>query len=69
MAVNRKTGRVLFGYAELTDAERAEFDAEAERFRRSAVTLRKDLRESFRGAAEKMDLGPAGTGCPCCGRG
>ena len=64
----RNASRVLFGYSQLTDSERTEFDNEAQRFRNSLPTARKDLRESFRGAVEKMDLGPVGTGCVCCGR-
>jgi len=65
--VNKQSRRVLLGLMALTDSERQEVEAELEKFKRGDINKRKDLRESFR-SAEQMDLGPAGSGCPCCGK-
>jgi len=51
----------------LNDSERQEVESELEKFKRGDITKRKDLRESVR-SSDQMDLGPAGSGCPCCGK-
>jgi hypothetical protein len=51
----------------LTDTERQEFETEADKYRRGDVWQRRDLRESHENT-DHMDLGPTGSGCPCCGR-
>jgi len=55
------------GYMALSDAERQELDAEVEKFKRGDVFKRRDLRENVQ-KSDAMDLGPAGSGCPCCGK-
>ena len=64
----KSTNQVLLGYAKLTDAERAEFDREAQNFRLAVASKQFDLREGFRANIQKMDTGGVGTGCACCGR-
>jgi hypothetical protein len=59
--LNKRNRRVLLGYMALSDAERQELDPEIEKFRRSNVLQRKDLRESHQ-RSDSMDLGPVGTG-------
>lgn len=65
--MNKKSLRVLLGLMALNDSERQEVEIELEKFKRGDFNKRRDLRESF-GKADAMDLGPAGTGCPCCGK-
>lgn len=63
-----KTRQVLNGWVKLTDSEKRDFDAEVQKFQRSGELQRKDLRESFRAGIERMETGPLGGGCACCGR-
>ncbi len=65
--MNKRSRRVLMGYMALSDAERQELDAEVEKFKRGDVFKRRDLRENVQ-KSDAMDLGPAGSGCPCCGK-
>ena len=65
--MNKQSRRVLLGWMALSDADRQELEGEFEKFRRGDVTKRRDLRETHK-KSDAMDLGPAGSGCPCCGK-
>jgi hypothetical protein len=65
--VNKQSRRVLMGWMALSDSERQELDTEFDKFRRGDTSKRKDLREDVK-KSDAMDLGPSGSGCPCCGR-
>jgi hypothetical protein len=66
--MNDKTRRVFNGWLSLSDSERVEFDAAVREFRTAAESTKRELRESIRSKVEKMDTGPVGSPCACCGR-
>ena len=66
--MNEKTRKVFNGWLGLSNSERREF-LEAIRDYDSANDSRKtEIRESIRNSVTKMQTGPLGGGCPCCGR-
>ena len=65
--MERRARRVFRGYLELSNFERKEFEDAVEEFRRGSESTRKDLRTNVEREV-RMDTGPVGTGCPCCGR-
>ena len=66
--MNDKARRVFNGWLALSDSERNEFDAAAREFRTSTESTKREVRESTRNRVEKMDTGPVGGPCVCCGR-
>ena len=68
--MERKVALVLKGVTELTPIEREEFITEINKLFQGSVTeqiVRKSVTDSVLGST-RMTLGPAPTGCPCCGK-
>jgi hypothetical protein len=55
---------VFKGWLALSSDEQNELEAEIQTYRDGSPTKQRHLRESVL----KIDLGPLGRGCPCCGR-
>jgi hypothetical protein len=66
--MNDKTRRVVRGWLHLSPEERQEFDAEVQRFQKSGSGEQRNLSESIDAAVNKMQTGPMGGTCACCGR-
>jgi hypothetical protein len=77
--MNEKIRLVLSGYIALTTEGRRRFVDEINRFingtdtqrRQIETDLRADVRkiqQSLRESGGRMETGPLGPGCPCCGR-
>jgi hypothetical protein len=66
--MNEKTRRVFNGWLNLTIGERQELEAAIRRYNTSTESEQRQLRESTRSSVMKMDTGPLGTVCSCCGR-
>jgi hypothetical protein len=62
--VNQRTSLVFKGWLALSSDEQRELEAEIRTYRDGSPAKQRDLQESVR----KIDLGPLGRGCPCCGR-
>jgi hypothetical protein len=66
--VDKDVARVLNGYANLTLAQRSDFIDVIKQYNRGNEYTRDSLvKEAYRNV-QKMDLGPTGGGCPCCGK-
>lgn len=67
-----KVMKVLRGFHELGDAERAELIAEINKYQQGNTvfreSLKRDLSEQVRKSQASVNFGPAPGGCPCCGR-
>jgi hypothetical protein len=66
--MNDKTRKVFNGWLNLTIGERQELQAAILRFNTSTDSEQRQLRESVRDSVMKMDTGPLGGRCACCGR-
>jgi hypothetical protein len=66
--MNDKTKRVFNGWLALTTAEREEFEKAVREYNTSTSTKQQQLRESSSDRVMKMQTGPLGQGCACCGR-
>lgn len=66
--MNDKTRRVLNGWLHLTPDERKDFDNEVRRYQQSGAADQRHLSESIDTAVNKMQTGPMGGTCACCGR-
>jgi hypothetical protein len=66
--MNEKTTRVFNGWLALSEAERSEFEKAVREYNATPMEKRARLRESTRDHVTKMQTGPLGQGCPCCGR-
>ena len=66
--MNDKAKRVFNGWLNLTIGERQELENAIRRFNTTTVEERRRLLESTRDSVMKMDTGPLGSGCACCGR-
>jgi len=64
----RKRKKVFNGWLGLTAEERREFETAIRDYNNAADSRRVDIRESVRKSATRMETGPLGSGCPCCGR-
>lgn len=60
--------RVLNGFLKLNNAEREEFIRELNGFQQGSDVLRKSLTESVTASVTRMQTGPHGDRCECCGR-
>lgn len=58
--------QLLSGFAELNDAERSEFVDRLNQYYEGPPQRRETLRKEFK--AGRLQLGPTGTTCGCCGR-
>lgn len=65
-----KLAHVLFGYSQLSLDEREACRREILAFNRASGSERVSKKQQFADErrATKMDLGPVGRSCPCCGR-
>lgn len=61
--MEKKIAYVLKGYAELSEAQRAEFVRELNKFNSASFSEKQETSKSLR-----MTLGPIASSCPCCGR-
>lgn len=66
--MNHKTERVFNGWLALSEAEREEFKKAKKEYKEATLAKQQQLRESSRDRVVKMQTGPLGQGCPCCGR-
>jgi hypothetical protein len=66
--MNAKVRKVFSGWMSLSDAERRVLAESVREFEQGSEYAKRSLRESTRDAIMKMDTGPLGSGCPCCGR-
>lgn len=62
--MNQRTSLVFKGWLALSNEEQRELEAEIRRYKDGSPTTQRELRESV----VKIDLGPLGRSCPCCGR-
>ena len=60
--------RVLNGFLNLSQSERQEFIRKINEFQQGNDFSRRTLRESVNASVTKMQTGPHGGGCECCGR-
>jgi 5-methylcytosine-specific restriction endonuclease McrA len=61
--------RVLNGYFKLSEEERRQFESELQRYKATwDFTEKKRIEERTRDTVFRLDLGPLGENCPCCGR-
>jgi uncharacterized protein Yka (UPF0111/DUF47 family) len=66
--MNEKTQRVFNGWVQLSSAERRDFQDAIRDYESASDSRKTEIRESMRKSATKMQTGPLGGGCPCCGR-
>jgi len=67
--MNEKTNKVFNGWLGLTTDERREFDKAVRDYNNETESGKTTLRESVgKTAGTRMETGPLGRGCPCCGR-
>lgn len=66
--MNDKTQRVFNGWLALTEAERRDFADAERRYVQSTGAGRQQIQESTRSSVVKLQTGPLGQTCPCCGR-
>jgi hypothetical protein len=66
--MNDKTTRVFNGWLQLTFSEKQEFDAEVRRYQGALDPEKHRMREAYSGHVLRMQTGPLGNTCPCCGR-
>lgn len=68
--MDKSVALVLRGFIELNPQQRQEFITEINKFLQGGPaqdTLKKSIMDSVT-ASTRMTLGPAPTGCPCCGK-
>jgi hypothetical protein len=66
--MNSKTTQVFNGWLSLSEHERTEFRDAVQRFQSGAPEVRRHITEDSRSAINKMQTGPLGGTCACCGR-
>jgi hypothetical protein len=66
--MNEKTQKVFNGWLSLTVDERQEFNKALREYTEKPESGKIEFRESIHKSATKMETGPLGRGCPCCGR-
>ncbi|MGA0588852.1 hypothetical protein ACO2Q2_17285 [Dyella sp. KRB-257] len=66
--MDNKVAQVLQGFLQLTDAQKAEFQKELQGFSQGGDYTKRVFRESVNASVTKMQTGPHGGSCPCCGR-
>jgi hypothetical protein len=66
--MNDKTTRVFNGWLNLSEPERAEFRDAMQEYVAGAAGVKKRLAEDSRSVITKMQTGPLGGTCACCGR-
>ena len=62
--VNDKSKRVFNGWTKLSEDERNELEKAMREYKSAPM----DKRAQVRDEVTKMQTGPLGQGCPCCGR-
>jgi len=66
--MNDKTAKVFNGWLALTVEERQKFNEALREYTEKPESGKAEFRESVRKSATRMETGPLGKGCPCCGR-
>lgn len=66
--MSESVDRVLNGFINLSPNERRQFIEKLNRYERGNDFSKRTLRESVRASVTKMQTGPHGGGCECCGR-
>lgn len=67
--MNEKTNKVFNGWLALTTDERQEFQKAVRDYIEQPESGKMKIRESVsKTAGTRMETGPLGRGCPCCGR-
>ncbi|MBI3799362.1 MAG: hypothetical protein HY268_20650 [Deltaproteobacteria bacterium] len=63
-----RTKLVLAGWANLSEAEREEFEREIRRYQQGAPLQKSNIQKNWINEAARVSLGPVGRFCPCCGK-
>jgi hypothetical protein len=66
--MNEKTKKVFRGWIALGYSDKQEFRKAMDEYDSASDRRKTEISESVRSSVEKMDTGPLGSGCPCCGR-
>ena len=63
-----KVVKVVRGWISLSESERREFQRFVEQYERGDMRMQGSLRESVYSSVTKLQTGPLGGTCPCCGK-
>lgn len=66
--MDKKTVRVFNGWLELNSYQRTELEIAMKDYQEAPEDRRRRLHESTRDSVFKVETGPLGSSCPCCGR-
>ncbi len=66
--MDEKVALVLNGFLTLSDPQKQQLIGLLDEFRTGTDFTKRQLRESVSASVTKMQTGPHGGGCPCCGR-
>ncbi len=66
--MDNKVAQVLQGYLQLTESQKSEFQKSLQEFSQGGEFTKRVFRESVNASVTKMQTGPHGGSCPCCGR-
>lgn len=66
--MEKRIARVLKGYIELSDNEKAELIRLFASLNSANFSERQTVTKSMNDSLNRIDMGPVGAGCPCCGR-
>lgn len=66
--MNEKVTRVFNGWLKLSESERAELQNAIREFLEKDNSGKRLLIEKVESSATRMQTGPLGGSCPCCGR-
>ena len=66
--MNSKAERVFNGWLALSPSERSDFERAVRDYNTGTATKQQEIRESTREHLTKMQTGPLGQTCACCGR-
>lgn len=63
-----EVAKVIRGWISLSASERREFQSFVEQYERGGSAAQESLRESVYSSVTKLQTGPLGGTCPCCGK-
>ncbi len=66
--MDRNVAWVVRGYLNLNDDQRAEFLDAINEYNRGNVATKDRINRESRNRVTRMDMGPLGSACACCGR-
>lgn len=68
MSIDKNVAQVFKGFLNLNVAQRREFMDTVNQFQSGTTVSNEHLRESVNASVTKMQTGPYGDTCTCCGR-